>query len=272
MKRKNLFAVLMIVCGASSFIWANIYSNGGFESNGSGWVLQVTKTEDDSGAKANWEFDTIGAKEGKKFCRIIVDSTSIDPIGNNWYIQLQDPTWTSKKNMRYTFTIWAKADSAGRPIHIAAQGDKDDKYKYRTGLNDTLTTEWAQYTHTFLDTDVAGNGQLSFFVYCGGSKGKYDFDGAVLDSVAYTVGAQFMPIITGRKQALPYQVQLLPDCVRFIMSDTKSPSDLRMYSVEGRLISSMTIPATIKAFDLPRPAPGTWIMKLNSESKMIQVP
>ena len=217
--------------------------------------------------------DTVEAKEGKKCLKIEVTATANDPEGCNWHVQLQDPTWPAKKGVQYTYSCYAKAetDTASRRIHIAAQGDSTSEYTYRAGTNFTLSTEWQRCEYSFI-SDVEGIGKMNFFVYCGFSTGIFYFDSMALDSMTPSQVRNPMMLST-IVHAPDYNVRLLPECIRVVCGNSPEVlNKVAIYSLEGRLISSQNIPSTTKVFEMQKPAPGAWVIGVNSDKKVLRIP
>lgn len=149
----------------------NLLTNGGFETSGTGWTLDVSDS-----AAATRIVDTISgtAKEGKGFQRITVTKATSE----NWHVQLKDPLWTAKKNYKYHFSMWARSDSA-RSAQISVYGGPKGKDSYRTSTSISLTSEWQQF-HQMFTADTAGSGIINFAIVCGFSTGVYDIDGVVI--------------------------------------------------------------------------------------------
>jgi hypothetical protein len=118
----------------------SVYANGDFEADGAGWSLYQN-----AGA-ATATYPEEGAKSGKKFCRVEVTEAP----DSSWKIQLQDGSWTSELNGEYTFTFWSKASEDGASVHVAAHAGSSRDYGYLEGTDFTLSTEWTEYTYTYL--------------------------------------------------------------------------------------------------------------------------
>ncbi len=268
--KKRIFALLITLSAGS--LWAgNLYTNSGFESNAAGWNLY----KQDTSVAATLTLDTAGVMFGKKYCRITVTKVNADPVANNWYVQLQDPVWQARKHINYTFSCWARADSSeNRSIHVAAQGDSASMYTYRSGSTIPLTTEWTKYEYPFL-SDVDKAGQLNFFIYLGGAVGVYDFDSMALDSATdpgYLDGVLGSAPRIATQTSL-FTVELLPDFMRIAVNGPQANANtVHLYSLEGRLVAKRSLPANARAFEMPKPGRGVWVVDVNSNRKVIRVP
>jgi hypothetical protein len=270
MLQKYGIFLVAITFAAHSLFAVNLYSNSGFESSPSGWSVWANA---DSGAAATGSLDTAGAMFGTKYLKVTVTKVSHDPVANNWVIQLQDPTWQAKKDVEYTFSGWAKADSAGRSIHVAAVGDSASQYTYKTGVDVSLSTDWVFFSHSYVST-VTGSGSkgMNFFIFCGYSTGSYCFDSMALDS-ATPIQVKNPMLLVNRHQTSNYTVQLTSDCMRFVLGNMPLTfNNVNIYSLEGRLISSYAIPSAAPSFEIPRPAPGAWVVGVNSHKRVIRIP
>ncbi len=241
----------------------DIYQNGSFEADGAGWNLWI-KT-DSSTAAATMTFPTAaGAKSGDKFCRIAVTSAA----ANDYEVQLQDGTWACQINYLYTFKLWAKADSI-RTIKIAAQAGSARSYGYLDGISLTLSTDWQEFSFPYTSFDLAGSDSLSFVIYCGSAVGVYDLDSISLSGVPDTTMVHnTRGSLT--KSARQFAVQLAPEHLRCTMGAAMIvPFKVAVYSVQGRLLSTHSITAAGRSFDLPRPPSGTWIVSVNSDQRNV---
>ncbi|MBN1306645.1 MAG: carbohydrate binding domain-containing protein [Chitinispirillaceae bacterium] len=247
----------------------NMYPNGDFEVGGAGWSLYVNNDEG-STAAATMSFPSEGAREGSTFCRIQVTAVT---EGNDWHVQLQDGSWTSKENTSYTISLLAKADNA-LTINIAAQAGKSRDYEYLGGSSVTLTQEWQPFTFTYSNDSVGpGPDSLNFFIYCGAAVGTYDFDSIVLLG---TEGAGVVESPNGFSTTAQRQfsLQLRPEQIRCHTNEViAAPFTVDIYTVQGRLFSSQSVTAAGRSFDLPRPPSGTWVVKVDANrSGAITIP
>jgi hypothetical protein len=272
MLKKHGIFLMAITLTASSLFAGNLFSNSGFETNLTGWSVNLK----DSSVAATIALDSVDVKFGKKYAKVTVtkvnDTAAIDPTKVNWYIQLLDPTWQAKKGIEYTYSCWVKADSAGRKMNIAAQGDSASEYTYRSSQECSLDTAWTKYSYAFV-SDVAGTKKMHFFVYLGYSKGTYSFDSMALDSMTVASYVKNPVAFSNPIPTTTYNVQLLPNCMQVILGQSAATSNnIAVYSLEGRLISSYTIPSTTHVFEMPKPSSGTWVVGVNSNKKVIRVP
>jgi hypothetical protein len=251
----------------------NIYQNGSFESGGGGWSLWVKNTDSATGA-ADMTFPTTGAKSGTKFCRVNVTSKPKEA----YEIQLQDGTWKCKKNFKYTFTVWAKADSE-RTIALEAIAGSSRNYAGLASLTYLLTPEWQECSVSYTSLDLEGNDSISFVIPCGGSTGQYGFDSITLvgeldSSLIDTTSRVRMTGGNLKKSTWQYAFQLTPDQLRCTMNtEMVAPFKVDIVSVQGRLFSSKTIRTAGRVFSLPRPPSGTWVVRVNSDrSGVVTIP
>jgi hypothetical protein len=268
--KKGVF-FLMITVAANSLFAANLFSNSGFESATTGWKLSF---QDTTRANAKLGTDTAGAIYGKKYLK--VDVTKVDgdsAAAHNWWVQLWEPAWVSKNNVEFTYSCWAKSgDTASHMIHIAATGKGDDQYFYQAGTSFTVTPEWQQFQYTYTWTDGgAGSGKTHFRIFLGETMGVVCFDSMSLDSASSTIAKKPLAILN-RNEKFNYNVELLPNSMRIVFENPAVVSNnIAIYSVDGRLLSSQNIPASVSTFEMQKPAPGAWIVDINSNKKVIQI-
>jgi hypothetical protein len=264
--------MMAIAMYAGSLLADNLFSvNSGFETTTNPWNLY----KQDTSVTATMSLDsTDSVISGKKYLKVEVTKVNPDK-SKNWYIQLQDPTWVAKINYQYTFSCWAKADSTGRSIHIAAQGKEGDEFAYRSGMDFSLDTVWAPYHYTYT-SDVSGVKAMHFFVYLGYSTGVYSFDSMSLDSMNALPpddGVINRLAYSNPFQKMNYNLQVMPACIRLIAENSAAPvNNVAVYSLEGRLVSSYTVPAATRVFEMPKPSSGAWVVGVNATKKVIQVP
>ncbi|MBN1578647.1 MAG: carbohydrate binding domain-containing protein [Chitinispirillaceae bacterium] len=267
---KNRVFFLMITVAANSLFAANLFStNSGFETAITPWKLSF---QDTAIANAAISQGTDGVKFGTKYCRINVTKVDADSVGNNWYIQLWEPTWTAGKDVKYTYSCWAKSgDANSHLIHIAATGDSASEYTYQDGTSFTLSTEWQKCEHSYTWTQT-GTTKKHFRIFLAGSTGAVCFDSMALDTGLTTI-VQEPFAISNRNETFNYGVQLLPSCLRIVLGNSPPVSNtVAIYSVGGRLLSSQKIPAATSTFAIPKPSSGAWVVDVNSNKKVIRIP
>jgi hypothetical protein len=272
--RSGIF-FLMIAFAANSLFAGNLFSNSGFETNTTGW--SINKHDSTKSNAKPIARDTAGAKFGKNYLKVEV--TKVDSAKTNWWIQLWEPDWTVKRNVQYTYSCWVKTtDSTSHVFDIAATGvpgNNDSQYVYRTDQGNgqfNATNDWQKFTHSYTWKD-SGTATLKahFRLFIGGAIGILCFDSMALDSATPTM-AKTPFVLSNRNETFNYCVQLLPNCMRIVLGNSASISNnVAIYSVGGRLLSSQNIPSATRSFELPKPAPGAWVVGVNSEKKVIQV-
>lgn len=176
MNRLSQMAALLLF--SLTCVWSEnlITSNAGFENgiSSGGWNVYVDSA---NGAEATSSSISGGAQEGSRFCRIVV--TKISPE-KNWYVQLQDPSWTAEAGVEYHYSFYVKA-SGTRTIQVAAAGGPASNYAYHGGTDFIIGTTWKKIDYYF-KSGVSGNDSLNFNIYCAYDTGTYDFDNAVLEN------------------------------------------------------------------------------------------
>jgi hypothetical protein len=269
---KNSIFFLMITVAANSLFAANLFSNSGFETATTGWTLSFHDPRDTTRANAKESTDTAGAMFGKKYLKINVTAVDGDSaVAHNWWIQLWEPAWTPKNNVEFTYSFWAKSgDTASHMIHIAAMGDSASEYTYISGTSFTLTSDWQLCQHKNTWTNI-GTTKKHFRLFLGESKGVVCFDSMALDTASSTIARK--PLATlNRNEKINFNVELLPNTMRIVIENPSAISNnISIYSVDGRLLSSNNIPASVSTFEMKKPAPGAWVVDINSNKKVIQI-
>lgn len=230
----------------------NFYANGGFEAGSAQWNLYVNS------GKATMSILSEGAKEGSKFCRIEVTEAPKE----NWEIQLQDGSWKAKIGCIYTLSFWAKAD-AERTIHIAAQAGGSRNYEYLAGMDMVLTTEWSECTFTYVNDSLEGNDSLNFFIYCGASVGKYDFDDISL--VVYMCDTaspvKYIPeknVFFSKEE--PIKIVNTENSLLCKFNTSNIPTTIKIYDMKGRVFATYNV-TNNRVINLKRPPKGMWLVE-----------
>ncbi|MGB7569339.1 MAG: carbohydrate binding domain-containing protein [Chitinivibrionales bacterium] len=163
-----------MVLTAFSFVFAgqlfaqNLITNGGFESGGTGWNLQLQ-----TNFLGTVTYPTTGAPEGTTYAHVnITQAPGTNPDSINWMAQLQFPQWTAVKNAIYTLSFKAKSSATTMKVGLNRGAPS---YAYVNGFAFTLTTSWQTYSCMFTDT-ASGNGALLLNFNVGAAVGTYDFD------------------------------------------------------------------------------------------------
>jgi hypothetical protein len=269
MLKKEVF-LFVIGLATSSLFAQNIFTSG-FETNFIDWNLYVNT---DSGAVATAAIDSVNAYEGKNCLAVTVTAVPTSN-SNNWHIQVQDPAWLAQKDVIYRFSCWAKADSSGRSIHIAAQGDSTSKYTYRAGIDMLLDTDW-KYCEFSRTCDFSGPDSMNFYIYCGTSVGTYYFDSMALDSVGIIADESDVRQLKSSSkvnQMSNFNIQQLPGSIRFDLKNSTAVSRIvTIHSLDGRLFSSQNIPTASQSFEIRKPVSGSWVVGVNQNKKVILIP
>lgn len=232
----------------------NIYANGGFESEESGWSLFLDK---DTDGEAAMSFPADGAKTGSKFCKINVTKKPAE----SWEIQLQDGNWKAELG-EYTFKFWAKAKDDGAQVSAVAQYGSTRSYEIISSSPFELTTEWAEYSFTFSNIDIVGTDSISINIYCGIDMGEYDFDDVSLTLEPVSI----RPSSRGpqNKQSI-YTFELLGNKLK--CTGNSAINKVMLCDVQGRIFHTHKVNGkAVSSLNLPRPSSGTWIVKIESDN------
>ena len=80
---------------------------------------------------------------------------------NGWHVKTHsDYLFQVEANETYTVRFWAKANSASATLKVVFQSEVSGSYQ---GVDQSLTQQWLQYTHSFTVTDSADLNRLSFW-------------------------------------------------------------------------------------------------------------
>jgi Carbohydrate binding domain. len=169
MKFFRCFALIAISFVFTGQLFAqNLITNGGFESGGTGWNLQLQ-----TGFLGTVTYPTTGAPEGTTYAHVnITQAPGTNPDSINWMAQLQFPQWTAVKNAIYKLSFKAKSSATTMKVGLNRGAPS---YAYVNGFAFTLTTSWQTYSCSFTDT-ASGNGALLLNFNVGAAVGTYDFD------------------------------------------------------------------------------------------------
>ncbi len=119
----------------------NLLANQGFENDFNNWSTQVSSTAPTAGAIS---IINSGAQNGTKAARVLVNTPGPDP----WSIQLYSDNLNVTSNAAYTLKFWAKAATAGQALRLVVQGSS-----FYAQQNQTLTTNWVEYSFPFTPTE-----------------------------------------------------------------------------------------------------------------------
>lgn len=80
---------------------------------------------------------------------------------NGWHVKTHsDYLFQVEANETYTVRFWAKANSASATLKVVFQSEVSGSYQ---GVDQSLTQQWLQYTHSFTVADSADLNRLSFW-------------------------------------------------------------------------------------------------------------
>lgn len=130
----------------------NLLSNGGFESDFSGWTTTAA-----NGSVANFDIITSDVHGGTK----AMQAEIIMPGPNSWDAQVIHVGWPSISGKEYTLSFWAKAANMGETLRVVMQNSTYSHFQFN------LSTEWKMYQQTF--TAAEDNLQMKFHFFEAGS-------------------------------------------------------------------------------------------------------
>lgn len=233
----------------------SLYANGDFELGGTGWNLQVQGTGE---AKASYPEE--GAQSGSKFCRISVTAIPEKP----YEVQLQDESWTCEMDRDYVFEFYAKADNDTSTIQVIAQTGESREWATLKSDNINLTTEWTKYSLSFSSDSIAGKDSVNVNITCGYNLGVFDFDSISLVMVPVSVKPNRS--VSGIDKSHRFAVRILPGQLQCVMNDNRYVNKINIHDIQGRLFYSGTFNTSkANSYLLPRPASGTWVIKVDSD-------
>ena len=180
--RPYLVALGISCLAATSATAQNLITNGDFESDTTGWALNINNTAATGAATAS--FHSAAAAHGGTY-GASVQVTTAQASGNNWYIQLSVPVGgiALSPNRSYKLTYWVKSTIA-KTMYGAFQV-KVDSTSYQ---NLTVSTGWTQgQAQASTGAVVPGSG-LVVNISLGSDAGTYLFDDFVLQDIGPSVG------------------------------------------------------------------------------------
>jgi len=116
-----------------------------------------------NGGQANYSIETENLITGSTKAQ----KSEIIALGTNgWHVKTHsDYLFQVEANETYTVRFWAKANSASATLKVVFQSEVAESYQ---GVNQTLTQQWQQYTHSFTVADSANLNRLSFWYMSSG--------------------------------------------------------------------------------------------------------
>jgi hypothetical protein len=184
MQRIQAVTTALMLCLSATVKGQNLINNPSFEAETPSNYWGLWKDSSATAANAVLSFPDSGAPQGTKYARVAVTATALE----NWHVQLQiPPDWIADSGVTYELKFWAKSDSS-RNIHVGIQDGPDGQFAYRSGMDFSLSPEWAEYSLTYT-SDRQGNGAVRFNLYLGLYQDTYGFDGFSLQA-QQTVGIQ----------------------------------------------------------------------------------
>ena len=111
-----------------------------------------------NGGQANYSIDTENLITGSTKAQ----KSEIISLGTNgWHVKTHsDYLFQVEANETYTVRFWAKANMASATLKVVFQSEVSGSYQ---GVDQSLTQQWLQYTHSFTVTDSADLNRLSFW-------------------------------------------------------------------------------------------------------------
>ena len=116
-----------------------------------------------NGGQANYSIETENLITGSTQAQ----KSEIIALGTNgWHVKTHsDYLFQVEANETYTVRFWAKANMASATLKVVFQSEVDGSYQ---GVNQTLTQQWQQYTHSFTVANSAELNRLSFWYMSSG--------------------------------------------------------------------------------------------------------
>ncbi len=116
-----------------------------------------------NGGQANYSIETENLISGSTKAQ----KSEIIALGTNgWHVKTHsDYLFQVEANETYTVRFWAKANSASAKLKVVFQSEVAGSYQ---GVDQSLTQQWQQYTHSFTVTNSAELNRLSFWYMSSG--------------------------------------------------------------------------------------------------------
>ncbi len=155
--RQSLFGGIIMTlvtwCFTASNVYAQLVTNGGFESSNTGIV--------DTGAVKGWIFTVASGITPPAVFEIVGDTVeqgnralkvTVHGLGANQYdIQAVADSIPVKPGTTYNYSIWAKSDNPGATVNFTVGNYSYAEYKAIRPA--TLTTQWQKFTMQFTVSD-----------------------------------------------------------------------------------------------------------------------
>ena len=143
-----------------------------------GWDVSFPNDSIDDGAQLGIsQFDTTDAYSGTTSLK----ATVLQKQDEDWYIQINFPTWKAKKNGIYRLSMRAKGEN---PVQVSViySENYSNPYQYKEGFTFNLHNNWEYYSGEF-SSDVDGDSILQISLNIGKNIGDYYFDDITLELV-----------------------------------------------------------------------------------------
>ena len=150
-----LIMILLTWCSTVTTVYAQIVTNGGFESSDTGvvsgtdikgWVIQVADT-----VKSAPVFEIVSdtVEQGTRALKVTVHGLGV----NQWDIQIVADSLPVIPGATYNYSIWAKSEKAGATVNFTTWSQAGGEYGAIRPA--TLNTQWRQFTMQFTVTDTS---------------------------------------------------------------------------------------------------------------------
>ncbi len=153
LKDLTAYCAVLILILASSSTFAQLVTNGGFESSNTGvadstdikgWLIQYVQTIN---PRPVFEIVSDTVEQGNRALKITVHGLG----SNQWDIQIVADSIPAKPGSTYSYSIWLKAEKPGAQVNLTLGNYSFTEYKALRPVN--LTTQWKKYTMQFTVND-----------------------------------------------------------------------------------------------------------------------
>jgi GH35 family endo-1,4-beta-xylanase len=179
-----VFYTILILSLISASTFAQIVTNGGFESSDvgditatgtEGWFIQVTGGIDPAPVL---EIVSDTVQEGSRALKVIVNGLGGDP----WDIQVVADSLNVKPQSKYQYSVWAKSENPGAQVSFTV--GNYSYAEYGAIRNVILTTQWKKYSMQFtVDDQTIIRGPIHFS-YAASVENPIYIDNLQIDTVA----------------------------------------------------------------------------------------
>ena len=171
--------LLVLLVGFTADVFAQLVTNGGFESSDTGVISAVSGISGTNGwwfqsgsginPPAAFEIvsDSLNVEEGHRALKVTVNGTD----ATAWDIQAIQAMVPVKPGSTYNYSIWVKASQRGAQVNVGVDDFNDNSKIYSSKPYSITNTDWHNITMQFTpnDTLIRATCQFSYAANTGRS-------------------------------------------------------------------------------------------------------